>query len=325
LLSFSYIVKNEAHNIVKSLNSVKDIASEIVIVDTGSTDNTVNVINKWYDDLGIINKPVLKLLFKEWTDYADCKNFAVSHCTNDWIFNIDGDEWLQKPEGIKKLIDFSRENDIDCWFCIQLDQKGQMTNIVRLFKQGMKFAYDKEEDKTHENIDTTGKRVGYSTLVINHNRETDPVEHAKKVQNIMKFFEGVSEGNKKDYYEGLHCLYVGKHKEAFEKLNRVIDKLSYPLRSFTYQAVSSYYNSLARIYETEAFKFINKSLEYAPNQNQGYLHLADYYLHKGDKDNALKSLQFLRDRDNKLITDMQNDHFYTNEEIDSKIKQVIGV
>lgn len=60
-LSVVYIVKNEENTIQKSINSIISIADEIIILDTGSTDNTVSVINN-------MNNDNIKLYFSKWKD-----------------------------------------------------------------------------------------------------------------------------------------------------------------------------------------------------------------------------------------------------------------
>lgn len=83
-LSAFIIAKNEEHRISKAINSLKSIASEIIVVDSGSTDNTVKIA----ESLGA------KVVFKEWPGYVKQKSYAESLCKNDWVINLDADEEL---------------------------------------------------------------------------------------------------------------------------------------------------------------------------------------------------------------------------------------
>lgn len=56
LLSVAMIVKDEEHNIRRALESIKDVVDEIVVVDTGSTDRTPEIVREYTD----------KLYFHEW-------------------------------------------------------------------------------------------------------------------------------------------------------------------------------------------------------------------------------------------------------------------
>ena len=83
-ISAFIITKNEAHRIAKSINSIKNIVDEIIVVDSGSNDDTVIIAEK----LGA------KVIFNEWPGYVKQKSFAESLCRHDWILNIDADEEL---------------------------------------------------------------------------------------------------------------------------------------------------------------------------------------------------------------------------------------
>jgi glycosyltransferase involved in cell wall biosynthesis len=96
-LSTVLIVKNEEACLEKCLESIKD-ADEIILVDTGSTDSTLEISKKFTDK--IYNFP--------WNgDFSEARNFAKSKCTGDWILSIDADHQLLTPisevkEEIKK-------------------------------------------------------------------------------------------------------------------------------------------------------------------------------------------------------------------------------
>jgi glycosyltransferase involved in cell wall biosynthesis len=83
-LSAAIIVKNEEACFEKCLKSIKDI-DEIVVVDTGSTDNTIEIAKRYTDKI---------YHFKWCDDFAKARNFAKSKCTGDWIFTIDADHQL---------------------------------------------------------------------------------------------------------------------------------------------------------------------------------------------------------------------------------------
>ena len=80
-LSATLITRNEERNIAEALESVS-WADEIVVVDSGSRDATVEICRRFTD----------KVLHRDWTGYVDQKNFALSQARNDWILSIDADE-----------------------------------------------------------------------------------------------------------------------------------------------------------------------------------------------------------------------------------------
>lgn len=80
-LSVTIITKNEEHNIERCLKSVQ-WADEIVIVDSGSTDQTLSIC-KTHD---------CKIIQTEWLGFGRTKQLAVSNASNEWVLSIDADE-----------------------------------------------------------------------------------------------------------------------------------------------------------------------------------------------------------------------------------------
>lgn len=80
-LSVIIITKNESHNIRECLESVK-WADEIIVVDSGSSDDTVSIAKEFTD----------KVFFNEWKGFADQKSFAMQKVKNDWVLSLDADE-----------------------------------------------------------------------------------------------------------------------------------------------------------------------------------------------------------------------------------------
>lgn len=81
MLSVIIIVRNEAENIQRCLESIKWV-DEIIIVDSGSTDNTIELA-----------KPYTEHIYREdWQGYGVQKQRALEKATGDWILNIDADE-----------------------------------------------------------------------------------------------------------------------------------------------------------------------------------------------------------------------------------------
>jgi len=92
-LSVAIIAKNEESCIATCLESVKD-ADEIIVVDTGSSDKTMEIALKYTDK--VFNDYM-------WADnFAEARNHVLAKCTGDWILSIDCDEYIE-PTGIAKL------------------------------------------------------------------------------------------------------------------------------------------------------------------------------------------------------------------------------
>jgi glycosyltransferase involved in cell wall biosynthesis len=104
-LGASLIVKNESECIEACLNSLKGM-DEIVIVDTGSEDNTVELCKKYTD------KIYTDYLWQD--DFAEARNVSLSHCTTDYVFIIDADDTLNcSVEGIKHVLNSYMTKEVE--------------------------------------------------------------------------------------------------------------------------------------------------------------------------------------------------------------------
>lgn len=93
-ISVCMIVKNEEKVLERCLNSLKGIWDELIIVDTGSSDNTKKIAGKYTD----------KIYDFEWIDdFSAARNFACSKAKKDYIYMADADELLDE-ENIKKFL-----------------------------------------------------------------------------------------------------------------------------------------------------------------------------------------------------------------------------
>ena len=89
LLSIAMIVKNEEKNIERCLKALRQLdgklSYEIVVVDTGSNDATVDIVKKYTD----------RVYEHKWNnDFADMRNKSIRYCRGKWILVLDADEAL---------------------------------------------------------------------------------------------------------------------------------------------------------------------------------------------------------------------------------------
>ncbi|ALB44531.1 glycosyltransferase [Clostridium beijerinckii] len=169
MLSLCMIVKNEEQNLKKCLLNVETIVDEIIIVDTGSIDNTKTIALEFTD----------KVYDFQWCDdFSAARNFSISKATNDWILILDADEFV---EGFnkEKILDFIRSADniknvgrIKLYNVIDdsLGTKRSSERISRLFNKTYFYyegtiheqiaSIDKKKFKTIP-IDITVNHIGY--------------------------------------------------------------------------------------------------------------------------------------------------------------------
>jgi glycosyltransferase involved in cell wall biosynthesis len=85
-LSVVLIAFNEGHHIAKCLLAAQEVADEIVVIDSGSTDDTVEVCTAYG----------AKVITHPWSGYSEQKNFGNTQTSFDWILSIDADEVLNE-------------------------------------------------------------------------------------------------------------------------------------------------------------------------------------------------------------------------------------
>ncbi|MCS7263876.1 MAG: glycosyltransferase [Armatimonadetes bacterium] len=146
LVSLCMIVKNEAENLPRCLESVKGIVDEIVIVDTGSTDETTQIAERYG----------AKVIHFEWTgSFSDARNESLNHARGEWILWLDADEVLAEgKEKLRKILEQGTEYDgfilpIVSFVGYRSHREGHVHPGFRLFRnlKGIQF-----ERNLHEQI-----------------------------------------------------------------------------------------------------------------------------------------------------------------------------
>lgn len=138
------IVKNEEKNLDKCLSSVKDCVDEIIIVDTGSTDNTPEVAKKYKSDF----------YEYEWkNDFSSARNFGLEKATKDLILYLDADEILT-DESVKIINSLKNRSNQKAFYCTIINEnhytnRPSVMSYPRIFpnKKNIRF-----EGKVHEQI-----------------------------------------------------------------------------------------------------------------------------------------------------------------------------
>ena len=191
-LSACVIVKNEEKNIARCINSYIDIVDEIIVVDTGSTDKTVEIANK----MGA------KVFYFEWVnDFAKAKNYALSKATGDWIIFLDADEYFdaEKSKNIPNLIKKYGKDRTKILGCtlVNIDEKtGEVigtSSQSRIFKRDKDLYYISD---IHERLYSDGKNIELvfltkEELVIYHTGYSQDKVIEKAKRNLPMLLKGL--------------------------------------------------------------------------------------------------------------------------------------
>lgn len=139
-LSVAIIVKNEERCILRCIRSIISRVDEIIVVDTGSTDKTIELIKG-------LNDTKIKVYFREWKDdFSDARNYALQQVSSEWVFFIDADEYLDEnavdiKTVLKEIQQEEKNNDVVG--CPQIiDYNGNTSvGIGRIFKKNSGLKY----------------------------------------------------------------------------------------------------------------------------------------------------------------------------------------
>jgi len=164
------IVKNEACNLARCLDSVRSLTNDFVIVDTGSTDATPNIATHYGAD-------VIPFDFTR-VDFAAARNCAIERARGQWILVLDADETLT-PDSAPKIEKVIAVGAHDGYFLERhnhaSDFKSSFTDyVVRLFPNRPNYRY---RGRVHEIIDASilsgGGRLIKTGIRIDHSFSSD--------------------------------------------------------------------------------------------------------------------------------------------------------
>ncbi len=125
-LSVFIITKNEADRLAPIITAVKQVADEILVIDSGSGDNTCEVAAE----------AGARVIFNEWKGYGQQKIFGENQCRNKWILNIDADEEVSEELALELAALFKKN--------LHQEFHGFRVKIVNKFrfeKKPHRFAY----------------------------------------------------------------------------------------------------------------------------------------------------------------------------------------
>lgn len=207
-ISLCMIVKDEEAVLERILEQMKDIADEIIIVDTGSSDSTKDIAQKY----------TARVFDYEWhDDFAAARNFACSKASMDYWMWLDADD-VVTSENQKKIKELKETLDpsIDVVMMKYLAGFGEdgAANFSyyreRLIKNKKGFLW---EGRVHEAVTPRGKII-HSDIEIEHRKmvSADADRNLRIYQSIIA--EGQSLEPRHQFYYGRELYYHGKYDEA---------------------------------------------------------------------------------------------------------------
>ena len=215
-ISLCMIVKNEEMHIARCLDSIAGLVDEIVIVDTGSVDRTVEIVSNY-------TKNVYSYPWKD--DFSDARNYSFSKATKDYCMWMDADDILDETENEKFLqLKQTLTPDTDMVmmkYHTSFDEAGSPS-----------FSYFRERwirncpqyrwtGAVHEVIPPNGKLV-YSDIAISHKKmhATDPDRNLRIYEKLIA--DGKPLDARQQYYYGRELYYHKQYEKAISVMEQFL-------------------------------------------------------------------------------------------------------
>jgi len=183
-VSVCMIVKNEEEFLEDCLMSVRDIANEIILVDTGSDDRTIEIAESFG----------CKVFHQEWEgDFSKHRNYSIEQATSDWIFIIDADERLIEQD-IPKLKECLSKTEFDLLSLTVYnvsERSGKSATFlpsVRIFRRDLGLRY---EGIVHNrlNYKSDMKELRCPVGLLHHGYDLSPEKMKQKHERSLALLE----------------------------------------------------------------------------------------------------------------------------------------
>lgn len=277
-LSLALIIKNVEKTIDRCLSDFSKIADEIIVVDTGSTDNSIEIVKKHTDKI---------YHFKWIDDFSAARNYSFSKCTKDFIVWIDGDDYACEDD-LKKIreIDYSDKEIILIDYVYAHDEFGKDRLIVpreRIIKRSLNLKW---EGEIHEIIPLSGGKYWKAPGIKTHHN---------KQQGTSERNLAILERIVKQKPTARNTLYLAKEYLDFGKYD---DSLQYFQKFLEFEGnywediyIAHYKMALCYLHKDDEAKLKEHMFEAIKVEDrwaEPYCHLALYYMNKQQWDKAIQ-------------------------------------
>ncbi len=301
-LSVCMIVKDEEEGLSNLLPELQNTVDEIIIVDTGSTDQTKEIALKY--GAKVFDFPWIN-------DFSAARNESLRHATKGYIMWLDGDDMVEKQD-IAKL-KFHLMNNKDTAVFINLNDirlgKEFKSLQLRVFPNNPQIRFI---GRAHEQVSFSIEKLGikYSNCPISithlgYNNQESVVQKLKRNLEILKDEYAENENNENNYLLNLHigktCLGLSEIEQAKPYIKKALDLVKANKHGVSsenaFLAVMSQVTIFMINGEAEKALELLESLRYMFSSNRIFkLTLGEMYFRKGDYVKAYKELLVLKNR-----------------------------
>ncbi len=296
-VSACIIAKNEEENLPRLLESIKGKFHEIVLVDTGSTDKTVEIAKNYG----------AKVFHREWNGFADARQYAVDMATGDWIWFFDADCELEEEEfeRFKRILNLIKDNPEYEGIGVIYKNVGLnkyikgYSSTVHIHKKHPDLVW---EGKIHERIVNKNTKTilvpPLSVYVLHYGYSDFKTQIYKAKRNLKLIFDELKKLKPTDYEYYVNIFYI---LQSYNVL-ALIQKEKYSKKSLRY--IKKFKQGLNTIPNESTFK------------RHFYVYAAKIYIYLNQLDKALETIE-----EGLKLSPMYPDFHYLNYEIFKEKKE----
>ena len=280
-LSICLIAKNEAKYIPRLVESLEGIHDELIVVDTGSDDDTAEVARK----LGA------KVFFRPWDDsFSRARNYSCDQATGEWIFCPDCDEVVRKPHN---FLDFLKKqppqvNLVSLSLHTSWDERGNLLThfaAQRCFRRGT----HRWHADAHEYLSPVEGVEQVQAFCEDAWFEHHPDLSKNRVWYINVLRKQANESpddGRYLFYMGREAMYYGLYAEAIGYLQRCVEKHAWGSEKAQARIfMADCYAALKEFDKAEEQLIL--SLKEDPTRRDATFKLAEFYRERGEHQKAV--------------------------------------
>lgn len=217
-LSVCMIVKDEEEVLQRCLHAAQRFADEIVVVDTGSSDGTMDIARRWADQV---------YTFEWQDDFAAARNFAFSKGTSEYLMWLDADDVVTE-ENAEKILELKRtmEGTVDMvmmGYQVAFDENGTPTFTYERERMVRRAAGLLWQGAVHEAITPSG-HILHADIAIEH-RKQKPGDADRNLRIYEKMLErGITLEPRAQYYYARELYYHARYPEAIQVFTEFLDQ-----------------------------------------------------------------------------------------------------
>jgi Flp pilus assembly protein TadD len=297
-ISLCLIVRNEQELLPRCLNSAQGVVDEIILVDTGSTDNTIKIAQTYG----------AQIYHHVWSDdFAAARNVSLAHASCEWILVLDADEVLTESfcSNIKSFLQDSGCIAYQCVIEDHYDSEVVLEPAFRLFRNLAGIHYRRPYHEylnltpTTKGLPCTEAKTAEALTIFHDGYKQERIQYKRKLERSLRIMRQYLEKEPGDVYLRAKLasswLMAGDKKQAQAEAKLALVALNGDSERFVYETYDIAFNCALVYVHCSQWEMARQALEIAvctpipdAHKQQAIMLLAQAYVQLCNYDQALR-------------------------------------